>query len=347
QQRLWAIDKFEGGSAHYNMSFALRVAGSFNVDKAEAAFIALLERHEILRTVYGSEEGVAYQRVLAELDWAISRRDISALANAAQEQAIQEAVDAEAAKAFDLSQDVMLRVSWLQCDAANGAGVLLLTIHHIASDGWSMNVLVNEFSTLYESLVAGQQESLPALPCQYLDYSLWQRNKLQGETLASLKNYWKNQLLGAPALHQLPLDFPRPAMPSHQGAVVSATLPAEVVTQLKRLAKQHDMTPFMVIHTVLSVVLSRYGQSSDVVVGTPVAGRLHESLEGLIGFFVNTLVLRVDCAQADNIEGLLSHVKQVNLDAHAHQELPFEEVVELLNVPRTIALTPLFQIMLT
>ncbi|MDP4489545.1 condensation domain-containing protein, partial [Pseudoalteromonas piscicida] len=243
-----------------------------------------------------------------------------------------------------LAEDVMLRVKYIKTSA--DTGVMVLNMHHIASDGWSMQVLSQEFFTLYEAYSQGQANPLPPLAIQYADYAHWQRSYLSGEVLESQLGYWTKQLDELPALHSLPLDTPRPETKQHQGAVVRGHLSASVAQQLQAVAKQHQLTPFMLLHGALALLLSRHSNSNDIVIGTPVANRLQTELTPLIGFFVNTLVLRANTQHA-SLSDYFSHIRAVHLDAQANQDVPFEQLVERLKVARSKAHSPLFQIMLT
>jgi hypothetical protein len=240
----------------------------------------------------------------------------------------------------------MLRARLLVCGEQEQ--VLLLTLHHIASDGVSMEVLMREFGALLEGIAAGQpvSEVLPPLEVQYADYALWQRSWLSGDELKKQRDYWCTQLAELPVTHSLVLDRARPARMSHQGDHVSVWLDAETLNGLKLLARQQGMTLFMVLHGAFALLLSKHSYERDIVIGTPVANRRHESLESLIGFFVNTLVLRLDVDPQASVEAFLQAVKAVNLAAQEHQDIPFESLVEALSPERSQQHTPLFQIMM-
>ncbi len=335
QQRLWFIDQFEqGNNAAYNMPVALRVSGQFDVAIARRALSVVIERHEVLRTVYRSTDDEPVQVIIDKPAVVFETRQVS-------EAQVSEVVLKDASTPFDLSQDLMVRASWLTL--SDQAGVLLFNMHHIASDGWSMGILVNEFGRLYQAFSQGLDNPLAPLAIGYVDYALWQRDYLKGEVLAQQLNYWRKQLDEAPVVHSLGLDYPRPEVNSHIGARVSGQLSPLVAGRLNEVARSHNLTPFMLIHAMLTQVLSRHSNSTDIVIGTPVANRMDTAVESLIGFFVNTLVLRVDTATADHF----GHVRQVNLDAQAHQDIPFEQLVEHLNIPRSARHAPLFQIMLS
>ncbi|MDR7123183.1 hypothetical protein J2W69_004171, partial [Rheinheimera soli] len=330
------------------MPVAFEIRGEFSEDILQAVLQEIVNRHEILRTVYRDTEIGAIQYIRDDVSLTIQRHDLCHFAGEMQQQALRTLMEADIQTPFDLSQDVMIRVAFvhLSRDVAAPQGVLMFNMHHIASDGWSLEVLVREFFILYQAFSEDKASPLAALNIQYADYAHWQRNWLQGEVLEKLLSYWENQLADAPPVHGLPLDYPRPAIRQHQGAVVSGQLSSDIAIGLQRLAQRTQLTPFMLLHSALSLVLSRHSNSEDILIGTPVANRQQTELDSLIGFFVNTLVLRVNTGQ-ERLEDYLAHVRQVHLDAQAGQDVPFEQLVERLNVPRNSALTPLFQIMLT
>ena len=336
QQRLWFIDQLEGGSAQYNMASALRVDGDFSVDAAEQAIGRIIGRHESLRTVFFESDNGPMQRVAENFTFALKRFDLSALSEDQQQQRIEAFVQQDNATVFDLTTDLMVRASFVKLAA--DAGILLFNMHHIASDGWSMGLLVSEFVSQY------QATPLPPLEIQYADYALWQRAWLKESVVEQQLDYWQQQLADVPAVYSLALDYPRPAIKQPIGAVVQGQLGAPVSQALLQLAQQHQVTPFMLLHGAIALLLSRHSNSSDIVIGTPVANRMQAELDPLIGFFVNTLVLRTNTLHHTFAE-YLSHVKAVNLDAQANQDVPFEQLVEHCNVPRSMQHSPLFQIM--
>ncbi|WP_281558222.1 non-ribosomal peptide synthetase [Thalassomonas sp. RHCl1] len=350
QQRLSFIDQLQGGSPEYNMPTAFEVKGNFDADAAEQALARIIERHEILRTVYREQTmaqgGETLQHILPKADFTLARFDLSALDEAARRSELMTLVDADMQQPFDLTKDLMVRASYVALDKAQGTGALLFNMHHIASDGWSMQVLIREFVSQYKAITSDQAAALAPLEIQYADYAHWQRQWLQGEVLETQLSYWDKQLSDVPPVHSLVLDKPRPEEKQHIGDIVSGSLPAQVAQQLQALAKQYQLTPFMLLHAALALVLSRHSNSSDIVIGTPIANRMQAELEPLIGFFVNTLVLRLDTGHG-KLEDYFNHVRQVHLDAQNNQDVPFEQLVERLNISRSTAHTPLFQIMLT
>ncbi|MCF6442197.1 diaminobutyrate--2-oxoglutarate transaminase [Pseudoalteromonas luteoviolacea] len=343
QQRLWFIDQLQEGSPEYNMPTAFEVKGLFDINAAQRSLMTILERHEVLRTTYYELNGECFQRINSAEGFDIQVVDLTHLSEADAELSIAELIKLEENHCFDLTQDCMLRCSYVVI--SRDRGVLLFNIHHIASDGWSMELLVKEFTALYRANNTGKPASLASPVVQYADYAHWQRNWLQGEVLTSKLEYWKQQLAGAPTEHGLRLDHVRPPVKGYKGARVTGQLSSSISQGLQQLASAHQITPFMLIHAAFSLLLARHSNRDDIVVGTPVANRMQFEVEPLIGFFVNTLVLRVDTSPR-TIKEYLSHVRKVHLGAQSHQDVPFEQLVELLNIPRNTAHTPLFQIML-
>jgi amino acid adenylation domain-containing protein len=344
QQRLWFIDRLGGGSTHYNMPGALRVSGAFDVDIAEQAMARIVARHEPLRTVFVQRDEAVLQQVRSGLAFRLDRHDLRGVEPAVQQERLGTLVAAEARTPFDLAQDLMLRAGHVQLN--DGEGVLLFNLHHIASDGWSMGVLQDEFLRLYDAFAAGQEDPLPPLTLHYADYALWQRRWLEGAVMEAQLAYWQQQLADLPAVHGLPLDRPRPPMQRFVGARRHFALPLDVMARLRRVALDNGSSVYMVLHAALAALLSRHGNSDDIVIGMPVANRPQKELQALVGFFVNMLVLRVDCAKATTFRDLLAQVRQVNLDAQTHQDVPFELLVERLNPARSTQHSPLFQIVL-
>ncbi|MBL4705054.1 MAG: hypothetical protein JKY54_11060, partial [Flavobacteriales bacterium] len=346
QQRLWFIDSLQGGSPEYNMPMAFEVAGQLNLALVSDVFNTILERHEVLRTVYLEESGETLQHIrsMSDVAFEIKVEDLSHLVDETLEGQVRHLVEIDITSPFNLATDLMLRVSYVKKTA--DTGVMIFNMHHIASDGWSMEVLIKEFFALYDAYSQGQVNPLPILEFQYADYAHWQRQYLEGEVLESQLGYWEKQLDELPAVHSLPLDHARPAMKQHEGAIVTGELPATIAKQLLAVAKAHKLTPFMLLHGALSLLLSRHSNSADIVIGTPAANRLQVELDPLIGFFVNTLVLRAD-TNHESLSDYFGHIRQVHLDAQSNQDVPFEQLVERLKAPRSTAHSPLFQIMMT
>ena len=345
QQRLWFIDQLNQGSPEYNLPSAFMVEGDFNVDVARRALALIISRHEILRTIYLAEEVSARQHIKDDFNFVIKHNDLSELAPDQKQQQLSKLMTAEVQQPFDLTRDLMFRACYIKLDSDNRRGALLFTIHHIASDGWSSNVFKQEFFTLYQAIVKGITDPLSPLTIQYADYAHWQSEYSQGEVLSKQLDYWKKQLAHLPVVHQLALDKPRPEIKQLVGEQVSAQLPKSVADGLRDQANHFGLTPFMLLHSALAVVLSRHSNSKDIVIGTPVANRLQTELKSLIGFFVNTLVLRLDTDHT-TLTDYLAHVRQVHLDAQSNQDVPFEQLVARLDIERKTSHTPLFQIML-
>jgi amino acid adenylation domain-containing protein len=343
QQRLWFIDQFGGGSVQYNMPAAMRVRGRFDEEIAEQSLRCLIRRHEPLRTTFINGEDAPLQQIQASFDFHLTRIDLGGVPRDAQERAVAEALKADAVKPFDLSADLMLRASFIRLSADEG--VLLFNLHHIASDGWSMGILVNEFARLYEAFSQGRPDPLQPLAIQYADYAQWQREWLAGEVLERQLAYWEKQLTALPQVHTLPLDRPRPAVQSFNGATHTLDVGRATLDGLKEVARSGHTTLFMMLQGVFALLLSRHSNSNDIVLGTPVANRPVKELEPLVGFFVNTLVLRTDCSAGQTFHEYLAQVRRLNLDAQAHQDVPFEYLVERLKPHRSASHSALFQIM--
>lgn len=339
QQRLWLMDDLGADPAQYNVPVALRVDGAFDTARAERALAAIVERHDVLRTVYASDAEGPYQQVRDAGDFRLGQTDLRTVDALQRESALAALLRAEALQPFDLARDLMLRAQYVRL--ADDCGVLALTLHHIASDGWSLDVLMREFALLYADGV------LPPLPVQYGDYAQWQRDLAATGALQRQAAYWQRQLADLPALHALPLDFPRPARKSSAGAAHASRLDAATASRLRELARANGCTVFMLLHAALSLVIAHFSNHPDVVIGTPVANRRQAALEGLIGFFVNTLVLRVDSSGDAPFADFLRRVREVNIAAQANQDLSFEELVDRLNPPRSLSHSPLFEIMLS
>lgn len=349
QQRTWFTEQYAQGSNQHLQLYTYNIQGLFDLDIAEQALTEIISRHEILRSVYQEREGTPYQRILSPQKFHISRFDLSHLNEAMQQAKLHELLTTETHVEFNLAKDVMLRASYISLnDSENSAeqtGVLILCIHHIVSDGWSMEVLLKEFTTLYQSITDKQESPLTPLPIQYADFAAWQRNTMSGQTLDNSLDYWQTQLSDAPVLHSLYMDKARPDVKQYSGRRISSHLPSSVSHALKKIAQNHQLTPFILVHGVLALVISRHSHSHDIVIGAPMAGRQHSELDNLIGFFVNTLVLRVD-TEYQQLDDYFEHVRQTHLAAQSNQAVPFDQLVEHLNIPRTTSYSPLFQIIL-
>ncbi|HHL32654.1 MAG TPA: non-ribosomal peptide synthetase, partial [Oceanospirillales bacterium] len=344
QQRIWFIDQMDGGSVHYNMPSVLNIDGDFKLDVAQQAFTEIINRHESLRTVFVDGDNGPLQLIQQQFSFKLKRIDLSKVKSEQKHQKIDNAMQKDLNKAFDLSKDLMLRATYLQLSAQEG--LLLFNIHHIAADGWSLAILVNEFMQLYKSILTGKPSSLTPLPIQYADYAIWQQNWLTGEVLDQQLRYWHQQLQDLPEVHELALDFERPAYQSFNGAVHRFKLNTDTLNTLQDLATSNQASLFMLVHAAFSLLLSRYSNKDDIVIGTAVANRMQKELQPLIGFFVNTLVLRADCSGNPTFIEFLQQIKDVNLAAQENQETPFEQLVDHLNPVRSTRYNALLQIML-
>jgi amino acid adenylation domain-containing protein len=344
QQRLWFIDQLEGQSPQYNMPLALRIDGILDRQALVDALNQVVQRHEVLRTLYLSDpQGQPYQQIEQGRRLEIPLIDLTLLPEAEQQQELQLHYDLCAQQPFNLLKDLMVRGCLVQL--SSDSHVLMLTLHHIASDGWSMAVLMDEASWFYNNKVNGTDKLLPSLAIQYLDFALWQRQWLTGEQLQSQLDYWKKALDGAPEVHSLPLDRPRKDIQSTKGGIYSHRFPSSLLTALRQLAQSHQATLFVTLQTAFAVLMSRYSGESDILMGTPVANRNNIETTGLIGFFVNTLVLRTEVSASKTFTQLLSANKKTVLNALGHQTVPFDVVVETLQPKRSLSYNPLFQIM--
>ncbi|HKH46386.1 MAG TPA: condensation domain-containing protein, partial [Thermoanaerobaculia bacterium] len=342
QQRMWFIDELEGGPL-YNVPLALRVSGELSVAVLSRVLGEVVRRHEALRTVFPGVEGRARQVILPPAGCAVPLVDLTGLAPALRQPMAEALVKEDVRRPFDLARGPLLRAGLWRL--GEGEHVLLLNLHHIVSDGWSLGVLMREMSALYAAFAAGQPSPLAELPVQYADFAAWQRSWLAGGVLEGELQYWRDRLAGAPPVLDLPADRPRPAVQSFRGADRFLTLPPELSEALTALSRREGATLFMTLVSALGVLLSRFSGQADLTLGTPVAGRHHLETESLIGLFVNTLVLRHDLSAEPCFTELLSRVRREALAAYAHQDLPFEKLVEDLAPERSLAHSPLFQVL--
>jgi amino acid adenylation domain-containing protein len=347
QERLWFLDQLEPGSSSYNVPFALQLAGMADVGRLAASLGAVVRRHEALRTTFSSSGQAAtegpVQVIAPERGLDLPLVDLAALPDPLREATALSLARAEAARPFDLGRGPLLCA--LLFRARRDRHLLLLNLHHIVSDGWSMGVLVRELGEIYGALAAGRPPALPPLPIQYADFAVWQRRWLRGEVLARQLAWWRERLAGAPEVIELPADHPRPAVASLRGASLAVEL--GLGAAVGELGRERGATTFMVLLAAFEALLSRLSGQERVVVGSPVANRTHAEVEGLIGFFVNTLVLPANLAADPTFASLLGQLRETTLGAYAHQDLPFEKLVEALAPERSLAYSPLFQVMLT
>jgi amino acid adenylation domain-containing protein/non-ribosomal peptide synthase protein (TIGR01720 family) len=349
QQRLWFLHQLQPGDTAYNIAEAVRLRGPLGAASLESALTEVARRHEVLRTVYAMIDGEPRQIVQPPASVPLPRIVLTGLlgnwlAAAHRETEAARIVRALTLEPFDLARGPVLRAALVELDRDDH--VLVLLLHHIATDGWSMGLLVRELTLLYEARSAGASSPFPEPSLQYADFAAWQRGWLQGETLDAQLRYWRERLAGAPTRLALPVDRPWPALQSSHGARTSVALGAETTAALRELAREHGSTLFMVLVSGLAVLLARLTGEDDLLLGTPASGRVRPELDKLIGFFINTLVLRADLTGDPGIPALLARVKETVLGAHAHQDLPFERLIDALELPRDVSHSPLFQVML-
>lgn len=344
QQRLWFLHQLEPQSPLYNMPMAVLLSGRLDVEALRRALNAIVARHEVLRTRFDAADGIPVQVVCEEV--AVKLRVVGLREwpdDAVREAEVQRLLNEEARRPFDLTRDLLLRAVLLRLDETEH--VLLITMHHIASDGWSWGVLCQELAAFYESFTEGGRAPLAELPIQYADYAVWQRQWMRGPVLEKQLGYWKKQLAGMPDGIELPTDRPRPAAPTFQGRWESLDLPARLNEQLHELGRREGATLFMTLLAAFMTLLHRYTRQTDLLVGTPVAGRTHKETEGLIGFFVNTLVLRGNLAGDPAFREVLERVRETTIEAFTHQDLPFDKLVEELRPERRPGHQPVLQVM--
>lgn len=341
QRRLWLIEQLSTKHTAYSLPFAIRILGEVQVQAMEQSFHTLIERHESLRTVFEEQEGQLWQKVLDQLDWCLPVYDLRQAEE--PEQRAKEMIEDHVAHPFDLQQGPLLRAGLFQIGEQDW--ILFVNMHHIISDGWSLQIFQKELFSLYRAAVQGEKLVLPQLPIQYADYAHWQREWLKEEQLEKQLAYWREQLAGELPVLQLPTDFPRPAEQSFRGADLRWALPPALTDRLNQLSQQEGATLFMTLLAAYQLLLSRYSGQTDLIVGSPIAGRTRQETEGLIGFFVNTLAFRTDLGGNPSFRQLLSRVRQTALEGYAHQDVPFEKVVDEVEPERSLSHSALFQTM--
>jgi len=323
QQRLWFLDQLEPNSPFYNISLALHLAGNLQVDVLEKSLQEIIQRHESLRTNFATIEGNPVQVIKPESNWQLTLVNGKDSPKYREEQEIKKWLEIRSHQPFDLANDSLIRATLLKL--SDTEHFLLICLHHIVSDGWSMGVFIEELTTLYNAYTKGLEPLLQELPIQYADFAIWQREYLQGEIRQNQLNYWQKQLAAAPALLHLPTDYPRPLQQSFQGDRIKCILSPELSQGLNKLSREKGVTLFMTLLTAFQTLLYRYTGQTDILVGTPIANRTRSELAGLIGFFVNTLVLRTDLARNPSFSELLKQVRETATDAYDHQDLPVKE----------------------
>jgi amino acid adenylation domain-containing protein/non-ribosomal peptide synthase protein (TIGR01720 family) len=342
QQRLWFLDEFAPGGTGYVIPFAVRLRGQLDLAGLSAAWSAVVARHESLRTTFETVEGRGVQVIHPPSEVAVPVRDLSELSEPERDEELHRIIAVETSRSFELARGPLFRVGVVRLSPVEH--VLTVAMHHIVTDAWSLTVLIGELRVFYNAVVAGQPPRLPALPVQYVDYALWQRELLSGVVLDTALGYWREKLAGVAAL-ELPTDRPRPAVLSSAGAVHKFVVPAPVAARIKELGRRVDGTLFMTLVAACQVLFARWSGQQDIAVGTVVSGRDRAELEGLIGFFVNTLVLRSQVASELSFVQFLAEVRETVLDALTHQYVPFERLVDELSPTRDTSRTPLFQAM--
>ena len=344
QQRLWFLDQLEPGGHAYNMPGAVRISGPLDGTALGQSLGEIVRRHETLRTSFPLTGGEPVQVVIAPARLVLPVIDLRELPLIQRDAQLGEILAREAHAPFDLGRGPLLRIKLVR--QADDEHVLLVTMHHIVSDGWSLDLFLRELATLYRAYTEGIASPLPELQIQYADFASWQRDWLTGEKLGSLLTYWGKHLKGAPPVLELPSDHLRPAARTYNGAKQSVTLPGSLNDDLKRLSRDEGVTLFMTLAAAFKTLLYRYSGQEEIVIGTPSANRNQAEIEELIGFFVNTLVLRTDLSGSPTFHTLLGRIRETVIDACTHQDLPFEKLVEELQPERDVGRTPLFQVML-
>ena len=343
QERLWFLDQWEPGSTAYLQSYAWRLHGLLHQGDFETSLKELAARHGSLRTTFSSIQGHPVQVIAPVAPVSLALHDLNALPESAKEIELQHLIHQKTHQPFDLTIGPLWRTQLFRL--APQEHVLVLMLHHIITDGWSLGIFLKELTTLYNAQITGHHADLPSLPLQYADYAVWQRQWLEGNLLDSQLTYWRRQLAGAPSSLELTTDFPRPPQSTYRGGLLPFTLPVPLTQALKTLSQQEGVTLFMTLLAAFQILLFRYTGQRDILVGAPMAGRTHTDLEDLIGFFVNTLVLRTYFKGQPTFRNVLRQVRKTCLEAYAHQDLPFEKLVETMQPARDLSRHPLFQIM--
>src|SRR5262245_10443990 len=346
QERLWFINQLEPDSPGYNAPGAATIQGELDIERLEQAFNLIIARHENLRTIFPSQDGLAHQEILDRVDFKLERIDLSHNTDKnARDNEAKQLCRTDAARPFDLASGPLIRGKVIKLGVDEH--VLMVNMHHIISDGWSLGVLIKELGVIMEAFREGRRPELAPLPIQYADYSVWQRQWLEeGGVLKRQLAYWQEKLAGVPESLDMATDYPRPSMQSFSGATEVFALDGRLSTELKRLAEEQGGTLYMVLLAAFKTLLHRYTGQTDICVGSPIANRQYGETEGLIGMFVNTLALRTQVEGEDTFTSLLSKVRGACLEAYEHQDAPFEKVVDELRPQRNLAISPLFQVMM-
>jgi amino acid adenylation domain-containing protein len=343
QQRLWIVDQLENLGATYNVPLALRLEGTLNREVLTNSFTEIIRRHEAVRTTFRSVDGMPLQIIHPAAPFTIPVVDLRAVPQAEKEAVVIQAVTEETHRLFSVATDLLIRAKLLHIE--DDVHILVITLHHIVSDGWSSTVLLHELVALYNAFLNHQPSPLPELEVQYADFAIWQRQWLAESAQAKQLDYWKHQLAGIPPLLEFPSDRPRPPLCSYRGKTLAFYLSEDLTQRLNQLSKEAGATLFMTLLAGFAVLLGRYSGQEDVVIGSPIANRTSAKTEPLIGFFVNMLALRAQLHGNPSFLDLLSRVRQTSLDAYANQDISFEKVAEVLNLERNLSYHPIFQVL--
>jgi polyketide synthase PksJ len=342
QQRLWFLEQMEPGCPAYNIPSAVRLSGKLNIKALQQSFNEIIKRHESLRTTFSVVDGLPVQVIAPQLELELPVVDMCSIPESQQHDKVQKYVYEDNYKPYDLAKGPLIRASLLKL--SEDEHVLIMNLHHIISDGWTLQVLMRELATAYEALAANKPVMLPELPIQYADFTIWQKSMMKGEVLGKQLDYWKSVLSGSKFVLELPGDRQRPPVQGFKGARQYMELSPKLTEALNEMAQKKGVTPFMILMSVFKILLYRYSGNGDVIVGTPIAGRNRTELEGLIGFFVNTLALRTDLTDNPTFSELLKRVSDGTQGAYDHQEMPFEVLVEELQPERDLSRNPIFQV---
>ena len=348
QQRFWFLDQLDqGNSATFVMPpIVLRFEGELNITALQQALNEVVQRHEVLRSAFRIEDDLPVQVLLSNITLSLPVFDLSALTITAREQRIEQVIREQALLPFNLQRgEILMRALILK--QAENEHVFILTMHHIISDGWSMGILIDELSQLYRAFIAGEpiRDTLAPLAIQYADYAVWERERMTGDRLAGHQNYWLAKLSETPGFLPLPTDHPRPKVRNNQGGAVYFQLGSFCAAQVSRLCTDANVTPFMALLTAFGVLLCRYTGEEDIVIGSPIAVRPHSQTESLVGLFLNTLALRIDLSAGPSFNTLLARVRKTALQGYEHSEMPFDQVLHVLDLERNLEHTPLFQVL--
>ncbi|MBJ7418449.1 MAG: hypothetical protein JHC88_23860, partial [Niveispirillum sp.] len=343
QQRLWFLDRLEGASATYHLSGAVRMIGRLDIGVLERSIGAIFARHDALRTNFREEDGRPFQVISPPGPYSLSIEVMESVPNGAWTVALQHRITAEAERPFDLARDPLMRA--LLLPVGTDEHVLMVTLHHIISDQWSVGVVFQEMTALYSAFQTGSADPLPPLAVQYPDYAVWQRQWLAGPLLQSQLDYWTRHLTDAPALLDLPLDHPRPKVQRHRGRTRTFVIDQAMTEKVRTLGQGAQATLFMTLMAAYGLLLGRLSRTTDLVIGTPIANRTQAALEPLIGFLVNSLPLRLDLSGSLTVRDLLHQVRATALSAYDHQDIPFEQIVEATQPARNLSHAPIFQAM--